>query len=138
MHLVEQSKSTPFERDSTHSAPPMLLRFLEHTLLLHFQIRLAAANRSRCPIVRVQKIIQVAPPTLACYIRVVRRGDKADGSCRTAIQIAGIVGSLLDLVRRESGLVVDDCVVRHFDGALETSVSLEIKVKVETNAMVNA
>ena len=115
----------------------MLLRFLEHTLLLHFQIRLAAANRNRRPIVRVQKIIQIAPPTLACYIGIVRRGDKADGSCCTAIQIAGIVGTFLDLVRRESRLVVDDCVMCHFDSPLENSVSLEIKVKVKTNGMIN-
>ena len=122
----------------TYSTAPMFLRCFKHALPFSFFIRLAATNGSSRLVINIQKIIQIASPTLARNICIIRGRDKADRSRGAAVQIAGIIGALLDLICREMCFVVNDGVVRHLDSSLETGVSLEIKVEIKANGMVNS
>jgi len=116
------------------STVPMFPRCFKHALPLSFFIRLAAMNRSSRLVIDIQKIIQIASPTLARYICIVRGRDKADRPRGAAVQIAGIISALLDLICRETCFVVNDGVVRHLDSSLETGVRLEIKVEIKDSS----
>ena len=65
----------------------------------------------------------MAPPALAREIRVVRRRHQADGLGRTRKHITDRIGQVLQLVRAEAYVVVDDIVVGWAGRALEASVS---------------
>jgi hypothetical protein len=68
---------------------------------------------------------------LAHDIRIVRRGNEADGLGGARVEVAGGVHALLGEVGRERALVVYDDVVRRFDGALQARVRLQVKIEIE-------
>jgi len=78
-----------------------------------------------------QKVVQITSSALASKIGVVSSRNQADSFRCASVEIARSVRSLLNFVRSQAVLVVNDCVVRRLDGALKSCMGLKVKVKVK-------
>ena len=106
--------------------PPQPHRVLVRLLLQRLPVRRRAGPRSlrRTVVPRVDQHVQVLAPALARDVGVVRCGHEADRLRRARIQVARGVRALLDCVRVELVLVVDDHIVGRLDVALQPIVRL--------------
>ena len=95
-----------------NALPPHLQGLLVRLLSIHPRSGL------RRSVVEVHQDVQILAPTLARDIGVVSGWDEADRLGSARVQVARCVRSLLDRVRVELVLVVDDDVVRWLDVAL--------------------
>ena len=105
---------------------PHLHRLLEHPLLLLLPVLDASTGVRRTLVVRgsVKEHIQVAPPALASEVSVVRGRDEADRLRRPRIHVAQGMSTLLDYVRFEFVIVIDDDVMSRPNMPLETAMGL--------------
>ena len=79
----------------------------------------------------IQKTMNPKARLLAHNVCIICGRHEADGLGGARVQVRCGVHALLHRVGRERALVVDDDVVRRLDGALQTLVRLQVKVKVE-------
>jgi len=83
-----------------------------------FLIHSASSTCSGRLVVNDEEVIQVAPPSLAGQVGVVRCGDQAHRLGGSGVEVTEVVRSLLDLIGLQMVLVVHDRVVRRLDVAL--------------------
>lgn len=115
---------------TTYPFTPFYPCFVENSSALSIFIRFLTADR--CLVVR-EEVVDITPAPFAGQIGVIRRGDQADCFRRAGVEIAKVVGPLLNFVRAKVVLVVNDYVVRRPDLALKTVVSLKVEVEVEAS-----
>ena len=101
-------------------------RVLVRLLLLRLPVRRRARPRGlrRTVVPGVDQHVEILPSALARDIGVVRGGHEADRLRRPRVQVARGVRTLLDSVRVELVLVVDDHIVRGLDVTLQPVVCL--------------
>ena len=100
MLIQSKIEHTILEVVSTHPVAPESLSG-SHDVFLR-----RASARCRCVIYSHQQFMDIAAPSLACQIRVVRWAHQTDGLRRTREEVADIVRHLLDVVRTKLVLVV--------------------------------
>lgn len=109
---------------------PQLLCLIKYTLLVQVLVTPPSSARRSVISTSDKQLVDIAPGSLASQIRIISSGDKADGFRGTDVEVRSRVRALLDRVRIELILVVDDCVMRRPNLALQTRVCLEVKVEV--------
>lgn len=119
-------------RDMAHPLTPVLLRRIKNSLCLLFSAQTAARTTpsSRCLVVH-KELVEVASASLACEISIVRGWDEADRLCRTCIEIARIMRSLLDFIGLEIIFVIHNNVMCRLYVPLKACVCLQIEIEIE-------
>jgi hypothetical protein len=121
----DQPKLSRCCRDLAHSLTPVLLRRIENPLCILFSAQKAARTTpsSRCLVIH-KELVEVASAPLAGEISVVRSRNEADRLCRTCIEIARIMRSLLDFIGLEIIFVIHNGVMCRLYVPLKACVCL--------------
>jgi len=110
---------------------PMDSRSFKDPVLLRLLI-LSSPTTSNGTLVIHQKVVQIASTPLTRQVGVISCRHETHCFRRSCVEVGNIMRALLDLVRGETVLVVDNCVVRRLDVALDTSMCLKVEIKVES------
>jgi hypothetical protein len=93
---------------------PQFLCFLEHLI----QVVVVSGRRRVRIRDSLQELVEIAAPSLARNVRIVRGGDETDCLRCSCEHIADIVSKTLEYVGRKANFIVNDIVVRWSRGTL--------------------
>lgn len=101
---------------------PQLLCFLHDSLFRGTPSPAPSPTCCRSVGEPVEQLSQIASPTFAGDVGVIRRGHQTHSLCRACKHVAERVGQSLDFVSLEANVVVHDVIVGRARGALQPAV----------------